>query len=116
MSTFHTDHGTVRYSGIRRYIVVSNGEVVKRTDNFDTAHAVAVKHTRHGATIVDTVRAVHETAPEKRICTVCQLSGLPQADWDDPTLHHRHWHCIPRAEREQISADWRAARAQEDSK
>jgi hypothetical protein len=107
MSTYHTTHGTVRYSGIRRYIVVSNGETVKRTDSFDTAHKVASKFARQGATIVDTTREVREAAASNRVCAVCSQSHVPQADWNDPVYKHRHWHCIPRAEREEISRQWR---------
>lgn len=108
MTTFHTHHGTVRYSGIRRFIVVSNGEIVKRTDNFDTAHVEAVKHIRFGATVVDTVKEAVEASAGQRVCTVCSHSHVPEADWNDPTYQHRHWHCIPREERERISAEWRA--------
>lgn len=116
MTTFKTDHGTVRYSGIRRYIVVSNGETVKRTDNFDTAHREAAKRARQGATVVDTVREAVEAAANDRICVVCSQSHVPLADWNDPVHKRRHWHCIPKAERETISAAWRAANiAEEDA-
>lgn len=107
MSTFHTEHGTVRYSGIRRYIVVSNGQTVKRTDSFDTAHREAAKRARQGATIVDTVREPKALGAENRICAVCSQSHVPEADWNDPVYKHRHWHCIPALERAEISRAWR---------
>lgn len=111
MSTFHTDHGTVRYDGIRRYIVVTHGTIVKRTDNINTAHKFATLNSRMGATVVDTKREVIEAAAKKRVCTVCKATHVPLADWNDPVYVHRHWHCIPKAEREAITAAWREEHA-----
>jgi hypothetical protein len=89
--------------------VVSNGQTVKRTDNFDTAHDVASKRARQGATVVDTHREAREARAEQRICTVCTQTHVPEVDWNDPVYRHRHWHCIPKTERQTITAAWRAA-------
>lgn len=112
MSTYKTPHGTVNYSGIRRYIVVSNGRTVKRTDNIETARLTTRLHARHGATVVDTAAptaSAPHTLPSDRVCAVCHKSHVPEVDWIDPIMARRHWHCIPATERARISAAFRAA-------
>ena len=71
MTTFHTAHGTVRYSGIRRYIVVANGQTIKRTDSLHTAQETATK-LMWNASIVDTTADSKPAAsePSERICVV----------------------------------------------
>ena len=111
VSTFHTTEGTVRYSGIRRYIVVKDGRTVKRTDSIDTAEKTAAAYR---GVIVDTKPVAPAASAIARVCSVCGRRGVPEQDWVE--YNHRHWHCIPAEERERISAEWRAARAIEDSK
>ena len=109
MSTFHTAHGTVRYSGIRRYIVVARGTTVKRTDSLATAQKTAAD--QGGASIVDTsVRPIAEN--ESRVCRVCKSAALVQVD--DFAEFGAHWGCLTTHEREIISSAHRVEAMKEE--
>lgn len=104
MSTFQTAHGTVRYSGIRRYIVVARGRTVKRTDSLSTAQKTAAQY--GNASIVDTcIRPIAKN--ESRVCDRCYSTALVQVD--DFEEFGAHWGCLTIAERSDISAAHRAA-------
>lgn len=98
MSVFHTEEGSVNYSGIRRYLVVKNGSTTKRSDSAGTAAAHAQ---RYGGVVVDTSV---DPQPANPVCRVC---GKGHVEANDYREYRRHWWCIPRVEQAAISAEWR---------
>lgn len=100
MATFQTDHGTVRYSGIRRYIVVSGGRTVKRTDSIETARKTQADWRWHGASVVDT----RPQAVSERTCSICMHPTVKvlTRDFED---YGAHWNCLPEDRRKEITAE-----------
>lgn len=88
-----------------RFLVVNSetAKVIRRTDNSATAEKVRGQN--WNAEVVDTKPEQANEATESRD-RVCKNCGRGHVESEDFAKHRSHWHCIPKDERDRISAEW----------